>query len=49
MWTSFIGQFVHPVGGEGIGVKGVNGVCRFLVSCEIHCIHKNLVQHTSNK
>ena len=24
-WTLFIGQFVHPLGGEGIGEKRVDG------------------------
>ena len=43
MWTPFIGKFVHPLGGEGMGCVV------FIVNCEIHCIHKNLVQHTSNK
>ena len=25
IWAIFIGQFVHPKGGGGYGVKGVNG------------------------
>ena len=29
IWTSFIFQFVNPVGGEGDGVMGVNGEYRF--------------------
>ena len=28
--SSFIGQFVHPVKGEGIGVKGVDGENRYV-------------------
>ena len=39
---SFIGQFVHPVGMEYMGV--------ILASCEYHFIgvHENLMQHPSN-
>ena len=31
-WTSFIGQFVYPVGEEGMGVKGMDGVIVILAS-----------------
>ena len=44
----FIGQFVHPVGGDEI--QGVDEGFVILASCEHHFIkvHKNLVQHSSN-
>ena len=32
-WSSFIGQFGYPVGGE-IKVKGVDGEYRYLASCQ---------------
>ena len=46
IWTSFIGQFVHPVGGNGM-YGGLDG--RYS-SWEYHFIrlHINLVQHPSN-
>ena len=28
-WNSFIDQFVHPVGGEGMGQKKVDGRYRY--------------------
>ena len=47
IWTSFNGQFVYPVGGEG--VKEEDGGIIILASCEHHFnrVHKNLVQHPS--
>ena len=47
--NSSIGQFVHPVGGEGWGKRGRLGVCYF-ASCEYPFIrvHENLVQYPSN-
>ena len=48
IFTSFIGQFVHPVGREG--VKGGGWGINISDSCEKHFIrvHENLVQHPSN-
>ena len=50
MWTSFISQLVHPVGGRD-GVKGVfsMGSIVILVSCKYYFIrvHENLAQHPS--
>ena len=47
---SFIGQLVHPVGGEGMGETGWMGSIVVLASCEYHFIrvHKNLMQHPCN-
>ena len=47
-WNLFIGQFIYPVGGDG--VKEVDKRYRNLASYEYHLIrvHKNLVQHSSN-
>ena len=41
-WTSFIGQFVNPVGGKREIV--------ILASCKFHFIrkHENLMQHPNN-
>ena len=47
IWTPFFGQFAHPVEGEGVGVKGVDGVIVILASWEYR-VHENLVQHPSN-
>ena len=46
IWTSFIFQFINPVGGGGDLVMGVNGEYRFLAICEHHFmrVHENLVQ-----
>ena len=43
IWTSFIGQLIHPVGGAG-WVKGVYERYRFLASCVHHFIkvHENI-------
>ena len=30
IWTSFIGKFVHPAGGEGIGVIVIFASCEYL-------------------
>ena len=49
--TLIIGQFVHPVGGEGIGYRGrgIGGII-ILASCEHHFIreHENLGQYPRN-
>ena len=44
-WNSIIGQFIHPVGRGGGGVKGVEGVILNLARCKFHFIreHDNLV------
>ena len=49
-WSSFIGQFFYPVGGEGMGYKGWMRVIIILASCKHHFIrvHEYLVQHPSN-
>ena len=46
--TSFIGQFVHKVGGNG--VKKLGGGIVILSSCEYYFfrVHENLVQHPCN-
>ena len=46
-WTSFIGQFVHLRGGEGMDMRV--GIV-ISASCEFHFIrvHENLVQQSSN-
>ena len=51
VFTSYIGQFVHPVGVEVRKVKKVDRWYSFLASCEYHFfrVHENhLVQHLSN-
>ena len=47
IWTSFIGQFVNLVGGEGDGVKRKNGGIVILASCKYYFIrvHGNLGQY----
>ena len=49
IWTSFIGQYVHPVGGYGIGYSWQMGGIVILACCEYYFIrvHDNLVQHPS--
>ena len=40
-----VGQFVHPVGGKGIGKRGCMGGIVILARCEFYFIreHENLV------
>ena len=49
-WVSFIGQFVYPVEGEGMGYRVLMGGIIILASCEyqFNKVHENLVQHPSN-
>ena len=49
-WTSFIGQFVHPLRGEGEVVKRVDEGIIILASCEYNFISErvNMVQHPIN-
>ena len=44
-WASFVGQFVHPVGGEGDGLRD-GWEYRYFHHFII--VHDNLVQHLSN-
>ena len=43
-------QFVHPVGGEGLGKIGRKGSIVILAHCDFHFIrgHENLVKDPSN-
>ena len=49
LWTSFIGQIVHPVSGQGWDI-GLDGGFRYLASFEHQFIrvNENLVQYPSN-
>ena len=44
IWISFIDQFVHPVGGQGIGCNVILASCGY----QFIRVHKNLEQHPSN-
>ena len=50
IWYSFIGQFVHLVGGEGMGYGMWMGGIVILASWEYNFIriHENLVQYPCN-
>ena len=46
IWTLLIGQFFHPLGGKGIGVKCVYPATRITLSK--YFVNENLVQHQCN-
>ena len=48
--NTFIGQFVHPVGGDWKGYVGLMVGIVILASCEYHFLREqeNVVQHPSN-
>ena len=50
LFCSFIGQSVHPVGGEWMGYRRWRRGINILASCKFHIIreHENMVQHPSN-
>ena len=49
IWTSFIGHFFHPLGGDIVNAGGGGGYRYFIqLRAFLFRAHENLVQHPSN-